>query len=711
MPALALYLMKLSVSLSVVWIFYQLLLRRLTFYSLNRWYLLFYSLLSFFIPLIDVGRMIGQETAGAPMVIRLIPSITPYEAPAVVPVVVHSSFRNVWVILLFAVLLGSCILLMRMVISWVSLQRLRKRATGQLADLPAPLGNEGVLIYQVDEPIAPFSFGNAVFLNRELYSEHELKEIILHEYVHIRQKHTMDILLAELFVILNWYNPFVWLMRHSIRQNLEFIADQQVLAGGLDRKSYQYHLLKVVGQSPYRLVNKFNFSSLKKRIIMMNKIRSARLHLVKFLFILPLIAVLAVAFRNKYNGLLRGKKELAVNVTGIITDDRYFKPLEGATVVDKISGMSTVTDAKGFYRLHIPASSGQLHLRLQFEKSGYTPNGDDYSCVIQEPRGIIFVEMLHLSSDKNMYISVPAFANEAFPVDPGYEDALTVLQAKINKQRDLQSFISMQTGHPEVAMFYTTEDKQKHLVIRKDGMVERYGYAGGPAIRDMEEKYGPLPELMRHTPVGGKGYYAQWERISMEAQKTFHTKAGGVKEVIFPGDSRVIVVPVTGGPQVYDMDNADPKERTAFEQIYGKLPDCVPPPSIPAPVAHHEMAATVAGADTGGIDPHAIEVGVDHGEFYAGLKGAAAKDNARLLYIIDGVPGVFDKQQLTMKTVYAVDVLTGEKARALYGERGKNGAIAITTRNSVGRDLETWGAPQSPNMLVSDKDTVLTYWH
>jgi beta-lactamase regulating signal transducer with metallopeptidase domain len=94
--------------------------------------------------------------------------------------------------------------------------------------------------------------------------------------VHVRQKHTVDILLAELLTIVNWYNPFVWLIRYSIRQNLEFIADCEVLKKGLDKKSYQYHLLSVMGQVEYKLANNFNFSSLKKRIVMMNKLRSAR---------------------------------------------------------------------------------------------------------------------------------------------------------------------------------------------------------------------------------------------------------------------------------------------------------------------------------------------------------------------------------------------------------------------------------------------------
>src|SRR6185437_6667061 len=100
---------------------------------------------------------------------------------------------------------------------------------------------------------------------------------------------------------------------------------------GVDKKAYQYHLLRVVGQSSYRLANNFNFSSLKKRIIMMNKMRSARLHLLRFLFILPLVAVLLVAFRDRYDGLWhQSSGQQYANVAGIVFDVASRRPLAGA---------------------------------------------------------------------------------------------------------------------------------------------------------------------------------------------------------------------------------------------------------------------------------------------------------------------------------------------------------------------------------------------
>jgi hypothetical protein len=99
--------------------------------------------------------------------------------------------------------------------------------------------------------------------------------------------------------VLNWYNPAAWLIRNAIRQNLEFIADDKVIQSGMDRKQYQYLLLKVIGNNHFSIANNFNFSSLKKRIAMMNKIKTNRIHLMKFLVIFPLLAVLLLSFRGK----------------------------------------------------------------------------------------------------------------------------------------------------------------------------------------------------------------------------------------------------------------------------------------------------------------------------------------------------------------------------------------------------------------------------
>lgn len=318
------YIIKLSISLSIVWLFYQLVLRRLTFYNSNRWYLLLYTAASFLIPFIDISVLLQRNDLSGAGMVELIPAMESYAgftAQQQAPVLARQEPAMPWWMVVF--LAGSLLVFVRLLIQVFSMYRLRSKAS--------LLVNEEVKLYQVDEAIAPFSFGNAIFVNRQLHDGEELKKIIRHEFVHVRQRHSLDVLWGEILCMLNWYNPFAWLIRHSIRQNLEFIADNQVLGSGVDKKQYQYLLLKVTGGAQFRIASQFNFSSLKKRIVMMNKVRTAKVHLLRFLFVLPLAAVLLLAFRssmgqNPSNGVPRhGQEPVSIADTTKPVDFSEFK--------------------------------------------------------------------------------------------------------------------------------------------------------------------------------------------------------------------------------------------------------------------------------------------------------------------------------------------------------------------------------------------------
>jgi Zn-dependent protease with chaperone function len=293
------YLIKFSLSLAVLYIFYKLVLRPLTFYQWNRFYLLCYSLTSFFIPLININPWVEKQLEKDNSLINIVPSFGNYKpgtdnqvAENIIPVklsLLQQLTLTDWIVMTFC--LGAAIMLVRLLLQYKSLRRIRKFAV-LLNE------NEGIQLYETTAPIGPFSFGNAIFFNRQLYNGEELQRIIQHEFVHVRQKHTIDLMLGEFLCVINWFNPFAWFIRHAIRQNLEFIADNKVVENGIDKKEYQYLLLKVVGVPQYSIVSNFNFSNLKKRIAMMNKMRSAKLQLTKFLFVLPLLAVMLLAFRN-----------------------------------------------------------------------------------------------------------------------------------------------------------------------------------------------------------------------------------------------------------------------------------------------------------------------------------------------------------------------------------------------------------------------------
>ncbi len=670
MSALLLYFLKLSCALSIVWLFYRLFLHNLTFYSLNRWYLLGYALLCFAIPFINIGPIDHEDPALQPLIVQYIPVIGGGQVVRALAAARPSSAWSWPAAALVLIGLGALLLLVRFGVRCISLRRMRQRAE---------LLEDGLVkIYRVRERISPFSFGNAIYINTSQHSEKEKEEIILHEYVHIRQRHTIDILLAELMTIFNWFNPFAWLMRYSIRQNLEFIADRQVVENGFDKKDYQYHLLKVVGQAQYRLANNFNFSSLKKRIAMMNRVRSARVNLLKFLFILPLLGVLLVAFRDRYSGLWKRRDGApVVNIAGIVFDLDGRAPLEGVTVRDRTTGLRTESDDRGFYKFSVPVAGDSMRIDLEFTKFGYdSSHSGDFLYPKHISVGKVWVTAMWTRAYKatTAYLGVPYMGK--IPEDPGYDDAVKAWKEQMKWNDDFVHLRAMQKTHPEVSLFYTTEGKQRQIVFLKDGAVEKYGYPGGPTVAEMEKKYGELPDFAKHGgPVAGTGYLARWAAISAQAEKDFHATGGNPLAIVFPGDSRVIAVAADGQARIYDMDNDDPKERPAFEKTYGKLPACVPSAfhysaverRAPAPIDTLPKKPDSAKQPTATVNTYMVD-------FF---------DTAKALVIVDGtiMPKGW-KSALRPDEIASINILKGKEATLLFGDKGGGGVVAIVTKKN-----------------------------
>ena len=671
-----LYSIKLSCSLAVLWLFYRLVLRNLTFYDMNRWYLLGYSVLSVLIPLIDIGPALESDAGGEPLVLQFIPAIGQYAPSIAASPLRNTSAWSAWNVVLSAILLGALFLLLRLVFRWLALRQLRRRAR---------LIRDGECeIYQVDEAIAPFSFGKAMYINRDLHTEKEWEEIILHEYVHVRQRHTVDIVLAEWLTVFNWYNPFAWLIRHSIRQNLEFIADRKVLDNGFDKKEYQYHLLKVIGRPGYRLANNFNFSSLKKRIVMMNKLRSARLHLIKFLFILPLLAVVLVAFRDQYSGFWnRPGGPVFVNATGIVIGLPGEMPLAGVNVRENGSGLETTTDAHGFYKLRIPVTRAAIAVHVDLIRDGYKDESYARSLPsVKETVGIIQITAME-SKNRDFHGFFMGFPSlQRLPADPTYRDAVAALKQCLQENKDAQRSMDMQRAHPEVAMFYTLEGRHKEMVIHTDGSVEKFGFPDGPTIDDLEKKYGPIPVwLKQDDPGAGAGYLANWAAISAEAEKDFHTTSPAARAIIFPGDSRVIAVDGSGKASVYDMDNDAPEERPAFERQFGKLPDCVPAAyHYPNLHRHNVRVDTLPGdakKDTLG-DKNVIRF-----DKAGGIRLSSWPSQPPPLFVVDGVEtDTLHLNRLNPNEIESISVFKDSAAMAKYGSRGRHGVILINLKKT-----------------------------
>jgi len=166
----------------------------------------------------------------------------------------------------------------------------------------------------------PCSFLNNIFINPEKYDWETYNQILSHEKVHVRQLHSLDILIAELAIVFQWFNPFAWLYRKEIENNLEYLTDEAVLTGEVtDKESYQVSLLKV--STPHfslQIATNYNQSLLKKRIMMMNAKKSNLHTLWKYFMLLPLFGCLACALNEpavSKNLMLKNKLGTPVNST------------------------------------------------------------------------------------------------------------------------------------------------------------------------------------------------------------------------------------------------------------------------------------------------------------------------------------------------------------------------------------------------------------
>ncbi|WP_242926741.1 M56 family metallopeptidase [Pontibacter vulgaris] len=285
MPTLLLYLLKVNIALVLFYLAYQLVLRKLTFYTLNRLFLVFGIVFSTVYPFIDLA---GLFAAHEPIVNAYMITI-PAWAIAAQPAA-QATPSDYWQLPVYLFWAGLIVMLVRFILQFVSLYKLHA------ASEPAKYKNIG--FREVKSMSHAFSFWQTIYLNPAQHTPEELESILRHEMIHITGWHTLDVLLTELSTVFYWFNPGAWLIKKAVKENLEFIADQHVVDTGVDKREYQYLLLKVVGATQPQIANQFNFPSLKQRIVMMNKKQSSKANQLKLLIVLPLVTVLLFAFRS-----------------------------------------------------------------------------------------------------------------------------------------------------------------------------------------------------------------------------------------------------------------------------------------------------------------------------------------------------------------------------------------------------------------------------
>ncbi|WP_295768422.1 M56 family metallopeptidase [uncultured Mucilaginibacter sp.] len=312
MPALIIYLLKVNVALVLFCIGYYGVLRKLTFYTLNRVYLVAAILFSTAYPFVNIDWLIqGNEKLAVPL--QPLKAVVNGMSNTVIYVAnpVEHHYWN-WLIATFWV--GVAVMCVRLLIQFWSLFNIHFKSK--------PANIFGIPVRVIDVKVNPFSFWQSIYVNPRHYADEELHSIVAHEHIHVKQWHTLDILLAELSLIFHWFNPGVWMMKKAVAENLEFITDRSILQQGTDAKSYQYSLLYAsLNSSPNAVVNHFNISTIKKRIMMMNSKKSSRFGLARYGFVGLIALCLVLIFGTTKAAFIRKTIEKVQSNTNDILND------------------------------------------------------------------------------------------------------------------------------------------------------------------------------------------------------------------------------------------------------------------------------------------------------------------------------------------------------------------------------------------------------
>ena len=284
------YILKSSVCLVLFYLFFRLLLSKETFHRFNRMALLGVLFFSLLIPCIEVTTRHQVEVQQAVLSIEQLLLMAELEVtPANVGAVQETSAIS-WVqIVLLVYLAGILFLACRNIYSLICLFRLIHSGKHEKLE-------KGVTLVVHNQEIAPFSWMKYIVISRKDLEENG-REILIHEMAHIHHRHSVDLLVADICIFFQWFNPGAWLLKQELQNVHEYEADETVINEGVNAKEYQLLLIKkAVGTRLYSMANSFNHSKLKKRITMMLKEKSNPWARLKYLYVLPLATIAVTAF-------------------------------------------------------------------------------------------------------------------------------------------------------------------------------------------------------------------------------------------------------------------------------------------------------------------------------------------------------------------------------------------------------------------------------
>lgn len=622
------YLLNASGIVIILFLFYFLLLKNETFFTSIRTYFLMGLIIPVSIPLIEIPIYVEAVSNAI--------STISYEEIASVSTVDETLFT--WTELLMLIYAAGVLFFsLKFLLQIISL-------THFIAS--HPLVKKGNYYYiETSKNISPFSFFNIIIYNKNEFSLDELEQIILHEKAHVIQWHSLDTILAHLLVIVLWFNPFVWLYKKAIQQNLEFLADAYALKQLKNQKLYQYTLLKTSGTNYCTAItNNFYNSLIKKRILMIHKNQSKRNNQFKYLLLIPVLFAFVMTFNTKV--VAQDKNEWIAKsetVELIIDKESTDFNLEKESTLFK-EKFDINLSFKGVKRnskneiIAIKIEAKGENLKAKFENAGSEP-----------------IKPIKISYDsENNAVSIGNLAeihenHYSFTSDGDHK---IKFKGKPNKEGNYV-FISSDGKKTSWSGKKTDTIIHKNKIIIKQGNDEHVWVSKNDNDdTNLKTKIITDLEIINEDNASENVYIIKEEDgkiIEHKANNSFFISSNGNAEPLF----------ILNGEEISkeEMDNLKPDDIKSINVLKGE-------------------SATKKYGDKG---KNGVVI-ISSDEIAINIKGESLETP---IFMLDGKEiSKEEMEKINPDAIESIDVLKGENATKKYGEKGANGVIEIKLKKN-----------------------------
>ena len=370
------YILESAISLGTLALVYFFFLRKETFFRLNRYFLLLSVIFSALLPILHLQvyeptpTMLDEVTVSQYR--NLIEVVTIYStnfSGSIERFIL--SYKFLGIVYVGGIIVFTFLLLWRIIQVAELVQNNKVEKLGKIK------------VVRIDRDFSPFSFMNYVFVSKNIKGYEDWDKMLSHEIEHIKQGHSMDVMIIEFLAILQWFNPFFWMLRRALRENHEFSADQAVVSKGVSRAGYKRILINQFVGDQLIIASSFNYSLVKNRVKMLSRLKSSRKSKTKFVLGILMAASLIVAFacEKKESGPSKEiQKEFHfISISENLLNDPAYKPeIEHAKELLKSArNLEAIVDSlEGTFEVELNDGILYLNRRFNQQKAVYIVDGD-----------------------------------------------------------------------------------------------------------------------------------------------------------------------------------------------------------------------------------------------------------------------------------------------------------------------------------------------